>query len=484
MLSSVLPRALTHLQLSWSYSRSVTCQRKWRCTGVFLAPDQSRCSTVVCQRWNSSSVQEAVPTDPQPAGGRQRLVILGTGWGSYSVLKCIDKKQYDVLVVSPRNHFLFTPLLASTTVGTLEFRSIIEPIRNTGFRDSAHFHLSYATDLDLVNKSLSVTSVLQPTPTAAPLSYKISYDKLVIGVGALSSTFGVPGVEEHAFFLKEIHDARRIRNRILSNFELALQPGIDKEEAERLLHVVIVGGGPTGVEFGAELYDFIEQDVARLYKQQREQVRVTLVESNQILSSFDDRLRAYAEKKITQRKRFSLKQSSVVEVTATEVRLKGGEVLPCGLVVWSTGLAPHYFTRSLEVEKNARGQIVTDGHLQVKSDISSDAFAIGDCADIEDTPLPCTAQVAERQGRYLADFLNKGCPSDPEPFRFKNMGMLAYIGRYEALTDTPVARLQGFHSWLLWRSAYLTRLGSWRLRMQVPVDWLKTLIFGRDISRF
>ncbi|XP_076472969.1 putative NADH dehydrogenase [Babylonia areolata] len=438
--------------------------------------------SVCCRGFCQSPCVNTSQTAPDAVAtreGRGRLVILGTGWGSYSVLRCIDKRRYDVLVVSPRNHFLFTPLLASTTVGTLEFRSIIEPIRNTGFRDSAHFHLSYATDLDLARKTLEVTSVLRPS-----LSYSLSYDKLVIGVGALSSTFGVPGVQEHAFFLKEINDARKIRNRILSNFELALQPGIEPAEIERLLHVVIVGGGPTGVEFGAELYDFIEQDVARLYRQQQEQVRVTLVESNQILSSFDHRLRSYAEKKITQRKRFSLKQSSVTEVTANSVKLQDGETLPCGLVVWSTGLAPHHFTRQLDVEKNARGQIMTDGHLRVKSDASGSVFAIGDCADIDGYPLPCTAQVAERQGRFLADFLNQGCSGDTEPFRFRNMGMLAYIGRYEALTDTPVARLQGFHSWLLWRSAYLTRLGSWRLRMQVPMDWSKTLLFGRDISRF
>ncbi|BFZ18507.1 hypothetical protein BsWGS_21547 [Bradybaena similaris] len=410
---------------------------------------------------------------------RQKLVIMGTGWSSYSVLKTVDKKLYDVIVVSPRNHFLFTPLLASTTVGTLEFRSIIEPVRNTGFRDSTHFHLSYATQLDTNKQELYCTSVLTPS-----LKYALSYDKLVIGVGAFTNTFGVPGVSEHAFFLKEIADARRIRNRILSNFEVSVQPMMTPEESERLLHIVIVGGGPTGVEFGAELYDFVEQDVARLYKQQQEHVKVTLVESNKILSSFDARLSAYAEKKIKQRKGFELRRSTVVEVTPTSVKLQDGTSIPCGLVVWSTGLSPREFTRSLNFSKNKAGQILTDRFLRVKNETTGNVFAIGDCADIEDMPLPCTAQVAEREGRYLSRFLNSGCDEKKVgPFTFESLGMLAYIGRYEGVSDTPQLKFTGVPSWFLWRSAYLTRLGSWRLRMQVPLDWTKTILFGRDISR-
>jgi NADH:ubiquinone reductase (non-electrogenic) len=198
---------------------------------------------------------------------RWRVVILGSGWGSYSLLRAIDKKDIDVICISPRNHFLFTPLLASTTVGrilllvyhtavsgTLEFRSIVEPIRNTGFRDEHHFHLSYATKLDHQTKTVYCTSALDPS-----ISYPVKYDTLTIGVGAVPNTFGISGVHEHALLLKEIHDAQLIRRKILTNFELATQPSISKEEMNRLLHFVIVGGGPTGVEFGAEFYDFLQQ---------------------------------------------------------------------------------------------------------------------------------------------------------------------------------------------------------------------------------
>ena len=131
--------------------------------------------------------------------GRKRLVILGTGYGGYSVMRKANKKLFDVIVISPRNHFLFTPLLANTTVGTLEFRSIIEPIRNTGFRDEHHFHQSYATGLDPDKQVVRCMSALDPG-----MSYEVPYDVLVIGVGAVPNDFNIPGVKEHAFFLKVI----------------------------------------------------------------------------------------------------------------------------------------------------------------------------------------------------------------------------------------------------------------------------------------
>ena len=302
-------------------------------TRIFLRPS-------IFRLWTSRGIQTTINSQQNytQATGRQRLVILGTGWGSYSVLKHINKKLFDVIVISPRNHFLFTPLLCSTTVGTLEFRSIIEPIRNTGFRDEHHFQLAEAVKLLPDEHTVLCRSSLNND------EYPLKYDKLVIGVGAVSNTFGVPGVHENAFFLKEIADARKIRNQILKNFELAMQPGVSEEEKKRLLHFVIVGGGPTGVEFGAELYDFVKQDVTRLYVHEKSKVSVTLIEARQILPSFDEKLRNFAEKKMRQREQFELVQSSVTEVHSDHIKLQDGTVMPCSLVVWSTGLAPRPFT--------------------------------------------------------------------------------------------------------------------------------------------
>ena len=130
--------------------------------------------------------------------------------------------------------------------------------------------MAKAVEIDTNNNTLTCQ------PEFQKFTYKIKYDKIVIGVGAKSNSFGVPGVEEHAFFLKEIRHARAVRDKLISNLEMSVLPNTDKETRLKLLHFVIVGGGPTGVEFGAELYDFITEDVARLFPQIKEDVHVSL----------------------------------------------------------------------------------------------------------------------------------------------------------------------------------------------------------------
>src|SRR5262249_18425398 len=134
---------------------------------------------------------------------RPRLLILGTGFGAFSLLRRVDVRAYDVTVVSPRNHFLFTPLLPSTTVGTIEFRTAIEPVRPRC--DGVQFYLGKAVELDLTERRVRCQSVLDETAWEQP------YEILVLAVGCVTNSFGVPGVEEHAHFLKELEDARRIR---------------------------------------------------------------------------------------------------------------------------------------------------------------------------------------------------------------------------------------------------------------------------------
>ncbi len=407
---------------------------------------------------------------------RPKLLILGTGFASFSLVKTIDVDRYEVIIVSPRNHFLFTPLLPSTTVGTIEFRSIIEPIRTA--RRGIRYHQAACISLDTDAKTIECQSAFDSQ------RFTLAYDLLVIGVGSLSNTFNIPGVEAHALFLKELADARAIRSRISDCFEQASQPGLAHPNIEALLHFVVVGGGPTGVEFSGEMHDFVAEDLSKWFPDLLPFVRITLLEaSGAILTSFDERLSQYALRHL-KRARIQVRTHSFVkEVQPGRVLLSTGEEIPCGLVVWSTGIGPTALAKSAALPRDDRGRLLTDATFRVHG--HETVYAIGDCARVESENLAATAQVAQQSGEYVARRLNQLARGrEPKAFTYHHRGMLAYLGGNRAIADLQNVKARGFTTWLLWRSVYLTKLVSLKNKILVLGDWLQTLLFGRDISRF
>ncbi|KAG8385612.1 hypothetical protein BUALT_Bualt03G0063200 [Buddleja alternifolia] len=439
-------------------------------------------------------------------GEKPRVVVLGSGWAACRFLKGLDTKVYDVVCISPRNHMVFTPLLASTCVGTLEFRSVAEPvsqIQTALAKDpNSYFFLASCTDVDTDKHEVYCETVDDDGLSKEPYRFKVSYDKLVVASGAEPLTFGIKGVKEHAFFLREVTHAQEIRKRLLLNLMLSQNPGISEEDKERLLHCVVIGGGPTGVEFSGELSDFIMRDVKQRYTHVKNYVHVTLIEANEILSSFDVGLRQYATKHLT-KCGVRLVRGVVKEVHADKIVLSDGSHVPYGLLVWSTGVGPSEFVKSLKVAKSPGGRIGVDEWLRVPS--VEDVFALGDCAGfLEHTGkqvLPALAQVAEREGKFLVELFNRIGKQDGgkafsakdiplgDPFVYKHLGSMASVGRYKALVDLRQSKdakglsMAGFVSWFIWRSAYLTRVISWRNRLYVAINWATTLVFGRDNSR-
>lgn len=409
---------------------------------------------------------------------KPKLVVLGTGFAAVSFLRKIRTDLYDLVVVSPRNHFLFTPLLPSSTVGTVEFRSIIEPIRQALDPDTFTYYQARCMAIDPTTRLITCEGVHDRD------LFLLSYNILVLAVGATNKTFGIPGVEQHAFFLKELSDARAIRQRIVECFERASTPLQNAEERRRILHFVVVGGGPTGVEFAAELHDFIDQDLQHAFPGLMADVRITLLEGSKgILNSFDETLSAYAMKHF-RRSRIEVRTNTVVkEVREREVVLADGSTIGHGLVVWSTGIGGTPLVLGLPFEKDRAQRLLTDEHFRV--DPAGSLYAIGDCATRSGDALPATAQVALQEGRYLALGLNRLAQGKPlKAFKYRHLGMLAYIGGQHALADLPNFKSKGFATVLFWRSAYLTKLVSLKNKLLVLFDWFKTMLFGRDISRF
>jgi NADH dehydrogenase FAD-containing subunit len=453
-----------------------------------------------------------------------------------------------VVVVSPRSYFVFTPLLASTAVGTLEFRTALEPVRSR--RSTVELYQGWAEKVDFGTKTLTIEENLlgahpsknSPNVTSSLSEaqirdynrsanvprgrmFDVKYDKLVIAVGCYSQTFGTKGVKENALFLKDIADARKIRKRVLECFEQASLPTVSSEKKKELLNFAIVGGGPTGIEFSAELHDLIHDDLSRMYPTLIPHCKITIYDvAPTILSMFDATLSKYAENHFLRRGIQIQTDHHVTEVRraagsdgALVLNTKEDGDVGIGMCVWNTGLAMNPFVKEglkarIDYPKNSAkmigpgklkdaefipwrakkdektGGMKTDNNLRVKligstSSLSDgqipkeaymkDVFALGDCAVIEGMPLPATAQVANQKALWLGKRMNKDDLDDQaEGFTFKNMGVMAYIGDWNAILQSGGdSEIKGRTAWFLWRAAYLTMSVSWRNKILIPTYW-------------
>jgi len=313
---------------------------------------------------------------------KPKLVILGSGWAAVTILKELKKGQYDVVLVSPRNYFLFTPLLPSATTGTLESRSIVESIRRISLRCSAVYYEATAVGIDIENKEVICQDSLGRR-------FAQPYDKLVVTVGSVNNTFNTPGVEENCCFLKEVKDAKQIRQKIMNAFEIASLPSSSTEEKRRLLHFVVVGGGPTGVEFAGELYDFLKEDLKKLFPELcRDYVRVTLFQSgDHILNTYDQAISNYAEKQFRSQGIEIITGARVLKVEPNTIhyvdtKTKAVHETAFGLCVWSTGIKPSDFVSQLCAilpgQTNTKSLMTNSYNVVLGS--KGNIFAAGDCA--------------------------------------------------------------------------------------------------------
>ena len=495
--------------------------------------------------------QEGQPVDQVPQAPffpdgqkRKTLVILGSGWGSIPLLKNLDTTKYNVVIVSPRNYFLFTPLLPSLPTGTVETRSIIEPVRSITRRTPGEviYLEAEATGIDPLKNELTLKqsttvhsghsgkdttsskSTVAEYTGVEEITTTLNYDYLVVGVGAQPSTFGIPGVAEHSTFLKEISDASTIRRKLHDIIEAANLLPKDDPERKRLLQVVVCGGGPTGVETAGEIQDYIDQDLAKWIPEVQGELKVTLIEAlPNVLNSFNQKLVDYT-KQVFQDTNINLLTNTMVKkvddktVICSHKNPDGSTSkleVPYGVLIWATGNATRSFTRDLmskiEDQKNAKRGLLIDEFLKV--DGSDNIYALGDCTF---SKYPPTAQVAFQQGEYLAKLFDKiheveslkyqiqhpaqnqkvesltrkldRVEKNLPKFKYNYQGALAYIGSEKAVADlvwgnwSNITSGGGF-TFLFWRSAYIYMCLSVKNQVLVCLDWVKVWMFGRDCSK-
>jgi NADH dehydrogenase len=324
---------------------------------------------------------------------KPKLVILGTGWGSVALLKQLNPTDYHVTVISPSNTFLFTPMLPSATVGTLELRSLVEPVRRIVRRVHGHFLKAKAEDVDFSERLIECSA---PDATGKEQRFYVPYDKLVVGVGSVTNPHGVKGLE-YCHFLKDISDARLIRNAVVANLETACLPTTTDEERRRLLSFVVCGGGPTGVEFAAELFDVLNEDLYKVFPRiLRNEISVHVIQSrSHILNTYEEALSEYAEKRFAHDSIDIQTNARVKEVQADRILYSqkdddSGKIvtkeIPMGFCLWSTGVAQTDFCKRLAAKldgQNNKHALETDTHLRLNGSPLGDVYAIGDCSTVQ-----------------------------------------------------------------------------------------------------
>ena len=418
--------------------------------------------------------------------GKKRLVVLGCGWAGARLAKDIDCiNKYDLTVISSKNHMVFTPLLASSCVGTVHNQSVIENIRHLqpGLRlPQNHFYLAHVKSINTQNNTIECISDNDN-------KFKIQFDKLVIATGGKPLTFNIPGVYENTYFLKNLNDSIKIRKKLLENICLAGIPNLVTSERNKLLHFVIVGGGPTGVELASEICNFINEDMYSYNPRIKSSAKITLIEGNEVLNSFDKTLTSYAIQKLIDGGVY-IKKAQVCKVNRDNIELNDGSVIDYGLCVWSTGIGTTQFINSLDFNKSKTGRLLVDDLLRVYDSntnrVNNNIYALGDVCINEKNPLPPLAQVAEQQGKFLAYYLNNiDIMSETNSFNYNHLGSMVSLTTGNGILEigkNKKYKFTGLTSWIAWRSAYLSKLQSSKNKLNIASQWLGTIIKGREIG--
>jgi NADH dehydrogenase len=392
----------------------------------------------------------------------KRVVIVGGGFGGLACAQAFKGTDIDVTVIDRRNHNLFQPLLYQVATAALSPADISEPIRRTlGNQPNIRVMLEEVVGIEQVGKTVGFVS-----------GGHVGYDYLVLATGSVYNYFGHPEWQSLAPGLKSIHEARLIRQRLLLAFEHA-ETTSDPVRRKELLTTVIIGGGPTGVEMAGAVSELGSYMIERDFRSLKfNDMRVVLVEAGpRLLAAFPDDLARYAQDHLERIGVTVLLGKRVTDIREGCVEI-GTQELPCGCVVWGAGIKPSPAAEWLG--SGSGSKIAIDGFLRVKG--ADDVFALGDTAEVEDgsgSPLPALAQVAKQQGTYLGRLLVSEIKREPRPgpFRFRNRGNTAVVGRHAAVFDFGRWHLKGWIAWLLWALVHVYLLVNFEKRVLVSVQW-------------
>ncbi|MBV8066625.1 MAG: NAD(P)/FAD-dependent oxidoreductase [Candidatus Eremiobacteraeota bacterium] len=410
------------------------------------------------------------------------IVILGGGFAGIAVARRLEARLHpdeaELVLLSRDNYTLFTPMLPEAMSGELEVRHIVTPIRAQLHR--TRFVLADVDEIDVLHHWLRYHHVLTRRSVVQ------SFDHLIFALGSSTSDFGLPGVAEHTWALKTLEDAELLRNRLVWLLELA-DTIDDEERRNRLLTILIVGGGFTGVETAGETGELL-RSVRKFYARLRNRhARIVLVEAGPtLLAGLPPKMGQYARTVLERRGIEVLTGDGVASVDESGLTLQSGRRIESETIVWSAGVKPSpTIAKEEALPKTRRGAIETAQDMSVPG--FPGIWALGDCAAIPDGEgglYPMTAQHAIREGPHLAENLAAVLRGkSTKPFRYRTLGMMAALGGRKGVAQLPGNRvITGFAAWFFWRTYYLLRLPGLDRKLRVAFDWTLELLFPRDTA--
>jgi NADH:ubiquinone reductase (H+-translocating) len=406
-----------------------------------------------------------VATEPDGNGRRPRVLVLGGGFAGIGAAHELKKSDVEVVVVDKHDYHTFQPLLYQVATGLLEQPAVGHPIRDLFHgQDNARVHQDRITAIDLDARRVTFSEL-----------DSLSYDYLVLGLGAEVNFFGVEGAADHAFPLYTLPDAVRLKKHVLRAWEEAdRKPEVIEDGA---LNVVVVGGGPTGIETAgalAELYNGVFRkdypDVAA------DQAKIILVEAGpELFPMFKADIRAYAEKALAKRGVEVMTGEVVESITPLRVALKSGTVLPAHTLVWGAGLQGNALVQSLGLELERGNRIGVDSELGIPA--HPEVYAVGDVAAITDQKtnqvLPQLGSVALQSGEHAGQTIaDRVAGKEAKPFKYHDKGTMATIGRGAAVVQMLGGRtMKGKTASLAWGTVHLALLPTNQDRAKAVVDW-------------
>ena len=396
-----------------------------------------------------------------------RVVIVGGGFGGLNAARALRRAPLRVTLIDRRNHHLFQPLLYQVATAALNPSDIATPIRRILRRqENTEVVLAEVMGIDVPGKRVLLRDGVLP------------YDFLVIATGATHAYFGHDEWAEHAPGLKTIEDAIEIRRRVLLSYEAAEREP-DAARREEWLTFVVVGGGPTGVELAGALVEIARHVLARDFRRiDPRTARVVLVEAGpRILPAYAPELSEKATARLRRMGCEVLLGTPVTQVGAGGVTA-GERRIGSRCVIWAAGVAPSPIARSLGVPLDRVGRVKVDPDLSVPG--APEVFVIGDLAAVNDPqgrPIPGLAQPAIQGGRHAARQILRTLGGEPrEPFRYRDKGTLATIGRNAAVAEIGRLKTEGFFAWLLWLLVHIFMLIGFRNRVLVLAEWAWTYL--------